>query len=302
MAITTSLGYEGTIDYADLTKWIPYVGAGRYGVVDAGWRPSPGTGDRGVRIGIGWGWGYGVIDGNSTNVNINLDPVVSGQRWDMIVAHRDWTAKLTTFEVIEGSSTKTLPARANAPADEDDQPIALCRVVAGSSVVSEIVDLRVWRGGFAMSAFVREYYDEIGASLRIGDSISERVYDPTYSPRWDVRAVHDGAYVDILHMVTAENASGVYRLSYAPVVGGVVLRGGSKKKVGVWAVGDVIATLPNLASPAITQRFVVPTATPGQAAKLRITSTGAVVFDELITTSDTSGPSWIQLDGILISR
>jgi hypothetical protein len=296
MTIVQSIGYEGTVDYADVVQWLPYIGAGRYGVVDNGWRPSAGAEPRGVRIAAGWGWGHGVIDYNDAFVTLNLPSVASGQQWFMVVARRDWTAKTTTFEVLSGSSAKTLPARENFPANLDDQPIALCRVVAGSSVIAEIIDLRVWRGSYARSTLVREYYNEVGARLRIGNGVHERVLGDGTSPQWISRVVGDAVWTQIPQISTAENASSTYLFAYASVDGGAVLRGVVRKKTGTWSVGALVAVLPSGARPLRDTRAIALT-DDGTVARLLISSNGRVTL-----LAGTEPLVWVAFDGLFIPR
>ncbi len=301
MAITQSIGYEGTVDYDDLTRWLPYVGSGRYGVVDDGWRPTEGTGARELRVGSGWGFGYGVIDYNDANASVFLPSVSSGQQWFMVVAKRDWTTKVTSFAYVSGSAAKVLPSRVNNPADEDDQPVALCRVVADSSDIAEIVDLRVWRGHFARDVLVREYYNEIGARVRIGNSVHERVLGADGNPAWLARVVGDTVWTDIAQRAGFSDGGSVYKLGFATVPGGAILRGYIEKNSGLIAGGDQVGTLPALARPKTnTRSHALTTNLTGQAAILRTNATGAIVLDKVIGNS--VGPTWISLDGWFIPR
>lgn len=120
----------------------------------------------------------------------SLDPVASGSRWDMIVAHRSWDDGESTLEVINGSSARQLPPR-DIGYPTDDQPIALCMVAAGQSVV-QVVDLRCVVGVGGMVAFddlARSYLSDIGTTIRIASSVWSRALDAVRNPVWESSAV-----------------------------------------------------------------------------------------------------------------
>ncbi|MDF2578430.1 MAG: hypothetical protein K0S49_9 [Microbacterium sp.] len=303
MTITT-YGYAGEVDEIAYAESNIYGGV-RYGVAGfADFRPTAGTGDRGVSIAAGTAIGGGVRAVNDAPVNLNLASVGSGSRWDLIVLRRDWGAGTATLVVIEGSSTKALPARNADVGDVDDQPIALCRVAAGSSAVAEIVDLRVFPGdggAHARDILVLSFMDRLGTMLRIGSSLWSRELDAAGAEAW-VDLFAASGYTPITHLATAENGGGVYLFGYLAQRGGVVLRGVVQKKTGAWSGGTQIAALPAAARPGQTVRVLAPTSVAGQAAKVRITPAGAVFFDETIDDGTSAGPVWIQFDGVFIPR
>jgi hypothetical protein len=139
------------------------------------WAVTPATGDRAIAIAPGVGYGHGV---NDTTVDIEsmfIPAVTSGaSRYDMIVARRDWSTKLTTFEIVAGSTTRTLPTRANTPGFLDEQPLALVKVNAGSTAIAEVVDLRTWAtdgGMLARDALARLYLARLGARVKIAGEV-----------------------------------------------------------------------------------------------------------------------------------
>jgi hypothetical protein len=100
----------------------------------------------------------------------------------MVVLRRTWNptpgASTSVFTIITGGPNKTLPARNTNKGTLADQPIALLRVKAGSSVIQEFVDLRVWAhngGAFASNDLVKSYLDELGTAINIGTSAVDSV-------------------------------------------------------------------------------------------------------------------------------
>jgi hypothetical protein len=173
-----SAGYDGSVDEVQFAQMISKVGTTEYGVSDRGeFRVTAVAGqDRTLNISDGTAWGMGVFDVSDSNVTVQLDPVTSGSRWDLIVLHRDWQPPggATTVKVIKGGSSMVIPARANTPGVQDDQPIALVRVQAGSTSIAEIVDLRVWArngGALARHDLVRSYFKAPGTVLEIFGTI-----------------------------------------------------------------------------------------------------------------------------------
>lgn len=189
MAITDSWGYAGDIDAPEWAKLMPYAAGGQYGVKDfAAWRPTiGGSGDRAVTIAAGLGWGHGVMDTNGSSVTLNLPSVASGSRWDLIVARRIWSTGVTSFQRVAGTSTKALPNRLNTPGTEDEQPIALARVTAGSASVVELIDLRCIPGDSGLLAFnelALQYLNRVGTSIRIGTVDWFRVVSAVGNASW----------------------------------------------------------------------------------------------------------------------
>ena len=189
MAIT-SVGYGGTVDYPDYGKGV--VSGARY-TLDRGnpFRPSRVTGgaDRTVRLTGGTAQGYGIRDTESdAYVDVQLDPVLSGHRWDEIVLRRDWSTETTSLAVIQGGTSRALPTRQKEPGILDDQPIALARVQAGEQYVTDVVDLRCWAGDGGLTAvdtLALAYLDEPGTRVSIGDTTYTYIVLPNGTTRWE---------------------------------------------------------------------------------------------------------------------
>jgi hypothetical protein len=183
----TSKGYAGTVDDVDWSALATHMGV-TYAVFEPdAFTLSPGPGDRQVVISAGTAAGEGVLDTSDSNVTLGADLVVSGSRWDMVVLHRDWSAKVTSLAIIPGSASKALPARElREEGTEDDQPLYLVRFSAGQTAVQEVVDLRVWFGNgglVAKNSMVRDYMNRVGTRLRVGSKVWERL-PGTGGPEW----------------------------------------------------------------------------------------------------------------------
>lgn len=199
MAIISS-GYEGTVNEAQWSDLLAYAGGRQYAVADAAsWAVSVGAADREVRIAVGRGFGYGVRDLSDTVVPLIIPAATSGSRYDLIVAHRDWQANTTTFTRIAGTSARELPARAQTPGTVDDQPVALVRVTAGQSQVTEIVDLRVWGGdggAYARDELVLQYVNRLGTNILINGVEWTRVLNSLGAPVWRRSILRQAGFVE----------------------------------------------------------------------------------------------------------
>lgn len=174
MAIT-SVGYDGTVTEVQWAQMISAVGSSTYGVAGVNdWKVSvhP-TLDKGINIAPGTGYGHGIFDISDATATITGAALASGTRYDMVVAKRDWTGAggVTTFRIITGSSSRTMPNRQKTPGSIDEQPIALVRFDAGQTKASAIVDLRVWigpGGAMAVDDMALGYLQDPGARVMIG--------------------------------------------------------------------------------------------------------------------------------------
>lgn len=198
-AITgSSLGYAGEINESTGRDFWNRVGASKYGVAGSGdLKVSATTGDRMLLVGSGVAWGHNIQDTLQTALSVQLNSVASGSRWDMIVVRRDVSAG-TSVEVVQGTGTKALPSLTTSSASHPDQPLALCRVQAGSTTVQEIVDLRCWAAGgglVAVDRLARDYLNVPGARVRIGRG--DHSFEPVGNDgafEWVTRAVQTGSY------------------------------------------------------------------------------------------------------------
>lgn len=189
MAIT-SYGFPGTIDSVQWAKLAEELGAA-YSVLDRDdWKVSVVVGpDRTVAVAAGTAFGRGVMDVNSAPINIQLPTVASGVRYDLICARRNWGTPATTATYVQGTSTAAIPAGRNAtPGTLDDQPLALVKITAGSTVPVIEADLRM------LPSKVTSVFDLRGlVDPKLGDEIVHlttgvryrRVLDVGNNPVWE---------------------------------------------------------------------------------------------------------------------
>lgn len=184
----TSVGYAGDVTAADWAALVPRAGSSRYGV--DGWNDfsvSTAAGTRTVQIASGAAWGYGVRDKNSAPISLALGAAVSGVRWWLIVARRDWSAGTTTIVAVDAGAAKAIPTHNENPGTLDDQPLALVRVGTGAPI-AEIVDLRVLArdgGLIGFDQLTLQYMNRPGTVIRIADTTWTRVLDGSGSPVWE---------------------------------------------------------------------------------------------------------------------
>lgn len=169
----TSYFYDSTVTEPSWSKAAIRVARSNYGVVGINdLKVTVAAGDRTVAVGTGDCWGKGVYDINGSSVNKSLATVGSGVRYDLIAVHRDWNTNTTSIIVITGSATRGIPSRAIGYGTTDDQPLALVKVTAGSTAITEIIDLRCWAGSggglVARDALVKQYLNEPGTGLYVG--------------------------------------------------------------------------------------------------------------------------------------
>lgn len=173
MAIT-SFGYKGTIDEVQWAQLAPVISSARYGVQgdnDLAVTAVAGA-DRTVRINTGTAWGSGVMDYVDAAETLQLQPVASGDRWDMVAVRREWAldpSGRTAIVAVTGTASKALPpSRQASPGSVDEQPLALVRVVAGQTQPAEIIDLRCWAsngGAQILDEVAFQYLAEPGATV-----------------------------------------------------------------------------------------------------------------------------------------
>ena len=181
MAVTfISNGYDTTAanPYTE-SAWAdahPTIGLATYGVRSPlDWKVSAVAGaDRTVSINAGRGFGHGVTDKTFENETIQLDPITSGSRWDLIACRRDWTptSGQSKFVKVNGGATAVIPGgRLYGPGNIDDQPLALVQVTAGQTQPTGFIDLRTWAGdgGGLIGAhdLVRSFLNKTGTRIYI---------------------------------------------------------------------------------------------------------------------------------------
>lgn len=185
MAIS-SIGYAGTVNAAEWAKLAPRIGA-LYSVDWNGFNASVAAGDRAISVGIGVSCGVGICDTSDSAVTVTHPAAASGVRYDMVVLRRTWSSKLTTVAVVQGTSTRQVPARTTNPGTVDEQPLWLIRITAGSTVPIIEADLRVFRGHGGLAAgneLALQYLTTIGTRVRVGGVVWHCVLGANGTAEW----------------------------------------------------------------------------------------------------------------------
>lgn len=209
MAIT-SVGYDGTIDEKQFEAIMGYSAHSLFGV-NAGdaFRASNVAGQvLQIRLSAGTAWTAGVVDVMDSAQTVQMaSPPSTGSRWDMIVLRRDYQPPggVSSLRVIKGTSAKSLPARENNAGVLSEQPLWLCRIDAGSGLVNEFIDLRVWArngGCTANHDLVRSYMGQAGTMIEILGKL------------WifTVASNGTGQWVDLIDASSSSAASGAGKL------------------------------------------------------------------------------------------
>jgi hypothetical protein len=188
MAIT-SVGYDGTIgetEWAKLASFIgtPYAVAGTADYATA----INVSADRTVTVSAGTAYGHGVYDVNSAPVNVQCDTIVSGSRWDLICIRRNWVPAggTTTVIKVNGNASRIVPSgRSQTPGVQDDQPIALVQITAGSTLPTAVVDLRVFASKvLTVNDLIALPTPALGVEAVVGGIRYRRDLDSTGSAAW----------------------------------------------------------------------------------------------------------------------
>ncbi|MEG9248001.1 hypothetical protein V6S67_07880 [Arthrobacter sp. Soc17.1.1.1] len=186
---------SGAIDAAIGAKYWPAIQSGRFTALGKNdWKVTAQVGvDRGIRVNAGTIVGDAIMDTLPQYDTFSLPAVTSGtQRWYMVVARRSWTdPAFTRIMFLPGFvDTTALPERSDDPGRESDQPLALCLVEAGKTVIEQIIDLRVHAGGsgsyYAYNGQALQYLESPGAEVFQGGELWR--YMPLENGNWGFRS------------------------------------------------------------------------------------------------------------------
>lgn len=143
-----SYGYPETIaagdDYAFIQKMAgkQYSAAGHTGLQVT----KADTGTRIAEIGSGRSMGKGILVHNTTDSTLPIPAPAGTSQWFAVVINR-WVGASpysSTISAVAGSTARAIPALTTSDGGSLDQdPIALCRVTNSSTLIQEVVDLRV---------------------------------------------------------------------------------------------------------------------------------------------------------------
>lgn len=185
MAIA-SVGYDGTVDEEAWAQMAPTLGTSER-VVSGMAATTLASPDRGVQIAAGVAAGHGVHDVVDAAEVVECAST-TGTRWDTIVLRRDWTLPTgaTTVEVVQGNTQPVIAAAIEAtPGQTDDQPLYLAKVQSGSSVVTQLIDLRVRSSTVLSVATLTALPDPPVGTVALADGvIYSRALDGGGSPTW----------------------------------------------------------------------------------------------------------------------
>lgn len=229
--------FKGSVNSAELA--LIFGQGARYAVLGGNdLKVTAGTGDRGIAV-LGptdrpaRAWGDGVlsewdpVNGGEIRANLNGAPVASGSRWDTLVIRRTWQPASTPTGTAElmlltGSSTKAISAQltTDAGATTSDQPLYLVRFDATSTVVQEIVDLRVWAGAggglVANDPAALGYLTGVGTTVKVGATTWVRQLDGSGAEVWarettmasDVMTTSNGDVQKVLNSLLGSAVTG----------------------------------------------------------------------------------------------
>ena len=141
----TSIGFgDDTIDEAGWARMSSGLGSPySYGTPDA-WRPFTASGTRsvGFTAGATIGWGVQVTTDGSTTISVPA--AASGQATYLVCLRRTWGPGARTAQLVALLMSGATPVgRQVSPGVQEDQPLVLATVTAGSNTVTSLRDMRV---------------------------------------------------------------------------------------------------------------------------------------------------------------
>lgn len=183
------IGYGGSVGEANWSTLAPNLGV-EYTVDGYGdWLATTvPLSDRTLALAPGTGTGKGITDTTTAPVSVTLAPVGSGFRWDLICRHRNTAGAggTSSFVVIEGTDNPLAVFGSRElfgpTSTEDDQPLWLARVDAGSGLITDLKDVRIWQGNNGAVAragqgdYPLQYLTKLGSTVQIGDALYVRTF------------------------------------------------------------------------------------------------------------------------------
>lgn len=140
-------GYEDdSIGEAEWAQIMGVLGAPSTFAAWSQWRPYVGTGTREVKLTPGAAFAHGVRV-TSSNASISLPAPASGSVQYLVCLRRTWGTGGRTAEIVAHIMSGSSPVgRVSNPGAQDDQPLALATVAAGSSTITSLQDVRTFVG------------------------------------------------------------------------------------------------------------------------------------------------------------
>lgn len=165
-----SVGYAGDVGEAEWASINGHTGSPYAYLTPDALRCYPGTGTREVMLTDGVTVGYGVRVSVSGERVPSLPAPASGSSTYMVCLRRKWGAGNRVSTLVALSMSGAFPVgRSATPGVEDDQPLCLATVAAGSSSIVALVDLRVHsaKAHYAPSLQAATYVMQPGARFII---------------------------------------------------------------------------------------------------------------------------------------
>lgn len=130
---------------------------------DTDWKPTLNTGAaRTVRLAAGELGGGGIFNVSDAPIDVALPVVSSGSQYFLITGKQTWGAtNATVAAYVAGTSARAIPSYTNDPGTLQHLPVALARVSAGNTSLTELVDLRC----IAEESGVYTIYDDLALQL-----------------------------------------------------------------------------------------------------------------------------------------
>lgn len=142
-----TVGYQAdTIGEAEWAQIMGVLGAPSTFGAWSQWRPYVGSGTREVRFTPGAAFAHGVRV-TSANASISLPAASAGSVTYLVCLRRTWGTGGRDAEIVAHLMAGSSPVgRAVSPGQQDDQPLALATVAAGSNTIASLQDVRTFVG------------------------------------------------------------------------------------------------------------------------------------------------------------
>ncbi len=189
-------GFDETVDQVAMAKLARFGGAD-YDIDGPGdWLVSAVAGQaRTIMVAAGTGYGCFILDELIPAKTIQLDPITSGKRWDLIARRRTWSSSgggtsdfVNVTGVAAADPTAVIPiARRRGPGttNGDDQPLALVQLAAGLDLPQQIIDLRPRPTKIITVTTLLALPDAgLGAWARVAGVDYHREYDSAGNLQW----------------------------------------------------------------------------------------------------------------------
>lgn len=304
----SSAGYAGRVSEVTWAQLAQYAGASYAVANDADLKLTIGGGglDRGMTVAAGKAFGRGVYDTWGSATVLSAASVGSGVRWDTLVITRTWgvSGRTSVLTINQGTSAQQPTIVNNTPGTIDDQPLWLFKVTAGSTAISNLIDLRAFPSkivSFATAA-------ALPATPRLG--AQALALDTGF--RWVAELVAGVATwqnLDSPNLVNWTSTNGLAGgagslipfdtpLAFGRVHGYGVLSGSVQRAAGLGALvaatgaDTTIGVLPVGYRPSNVRRFTCPGGSPGFFSRVSVFADGTVNA----TPNGLNAVPWLALD------